>query len=416
MSKACQLNLYVSDFHLYCLLDTFLGSRFIEYWVKQFKLIMSRAKKFFKRSVLAACICLCLLELITIARKSIGKESFRTVSELHFDRLLPPSITLCPGPAWKKSGPFLSQKAFEESTYSWDEIFHPITLAALRNESLFKIQTQYASYYGLCFVIQKLNPEKVSDYSFQIVVTDTMDYNYYLHEPYENEYLLQSVYPYAVEMVYFGSSMGANIGAIDIIYRKEITAKLSGKNGCQDISIEEFAGCIRHSLQQSLENSTVKCKIPLFDYTTFNIDNLEYCNTTEDALAVETLVYELAQKNHAKYVCGSICKRPTYLSILNPLSKRVLSKELQKYGDGYLIIWAFYSSLHVEENIETYLFDFNSAVIAVGGSLGLFVGWSLYSIITTFVDYIPCGRKSSTTTVESNYIKQNSPIRVKTAK
>lgn len=359
---------------------------------------MSRAKKVLKRSVLAACICLFLLELIAIARKSIGKESFRTVSELHFETLLPPSITLCTGPAWKKSGPFLSQKAFENSTYTWDEIFHPITLTALRNESLFKIQTQYASYYGLCFVIQKLNPEKVSDYSFQIVVTDKMDYNYYLHEPYENEYLLESVYPYEIEMVYFGSSMGANIGAIDIIYRKEITQKLSGKNGCQDISIEEFVGCIRTSLQRSLENSTIKCKIPLFDYTTYITDNLEYCTTKEDALAVETLVYELAQKNHASYVCGSICMRSTYPSVINPLSKRVLSKELQKYGDGYLIIWAFYSSLNVEEKIETYVFDFNSAIIAVGGSLGLFVGWSLYSMITTFIDYILCGKKSGETT------------------
>ena len=44
--------------------------------------------------------------------------------------------------------------------------------------------------------MQKLTPEKAADYSFQIVVVDTMDYIYYLHEPGENEYLLMSVYPY----------------------------------------------------------------------------------------------------------------------------------------------------------------------------------------------------------------------------
>ena len=44
--------------------------------------------------------------------------------------------------------------------------------------------------------MQKLTPERVSDYSFQIVVNNTVDYIYYLHEPYENEYLFMSVYPH----------------------------------------------------------------------------------------------------------------------------------------------------------------------------------------------------------------------------
>ena len=161
----------------------------------------ARGRKIFKYTVLFVCIFLCILELAAILEKSIAKESFQKVNEFHFEKLLPPSITLCPGTAWKKSGPFLSQEDFQKSTYSWEEIFHPLTLKAFRNESLFKIKTQYASYYGLCFVIEKLKKEKVSDYSFQIVVNETLDYNYYLHEPFENEYLLESVYPYEIGQV-----------------------------------------------------------------------------------------------------------------------------------------------------------------------------------------------------------------------
>ena len=36
--------------------------------------------------------------------------------------------------------------------------------------------------------MQKLTPERVSDYAFQIVVNNTVDYIYYLHEPYMNTY------------------------------------------------------------------------------------------------------------------------------------------------------------------------------------------------------------------------------------
>ena len=72
---------------------------------------------------------------------------------------------------------------------------------------------------------------------------------------------------------------------------------------------------------------------------------------------------------------------------MNFLSKQTLSKELKVYGDGYYIIWAFYSSLYVNEKIETFVFEFDSALVAIGGIFGLYLGWSGHSIIMTMIDY-----------------------------
>ena len=65
-----------------------------------------------------------------------------------------------------------------------------------------------------------------------------------------------------------------------------------------------------------------------------------------------------------------------------------MAKELKVYGQGYCIIWAFYSSLYVNEKIETYVFDFDTALVAVGGSLGLFLGWSCHSMIMGFIEIL----------------------------
>ena len=311
------------------------------------------------------------------------------INELHYETLLAPVISLWPGTAWKKIGPFRNDHDFNESTYTWGEIFHPDTLKVLRNESLYTIKVQYASYYGLCFVLQKLTPEKVSDYSFQIVVNDTLDYNYYLHEPYENEYLLMSVYPYEVPIVNINAANDDFIGGADIIYEKEIIRKLSTKSECRSIDIPTFAGCIRDALRKSLETSDkVKCSVPAMNFTNFDFSHLADCPTKDEALEMEGLIYNLAIENHVNHKCGYICERPKYRSELNFLSKRVLSKELKQYGDGYYIIWAFYSTLNVNEKIETYVFDFTSALVAVGGSLGLFVGWSIYSMVSALIDLI----------------------------
>ena len=64
------------------------------------------------------------------------------------------------------------------------------------------------------------------------------------------------------------------------------------------------------------------------------------------------------------------------------------SNQIDYYAKGYYIIWAFYSSLHVETKNENYVFDFDSALVAVGGSLGLFLGWSCQSFAMSFIDLI----------------------------
>ena len=46
--------------------------------------------------VTAFCIIICIYELIIIAMK-LKRESFEAISEIQYDELLAPSITLCPG-------------------------------------------------------------------------------------------------------------------------------------------------------------------------------------------------------------------------------------------------------------------------------------------------------------------------------
>ena len=178
------------------------------------------------------------------------------------------------------------------------------------------------------------------------------------------------------------------MGGADIFITKEIIRKIPSKSGCQAISIEEFAKCLRQELQKSLEMqqllSNLKCKVPALD---FNLKlNLNYCTSTSDALKMEKIIYKSAIEIHQKKICGKVCDLPKFTSDLSYLSKNVLSKELQRYGDGFFIIWSFYSTLSVEEKIETYIFDFDTALIAFGGTLGLYMGWSIYSIFVNFID------------------------------
>ena len=132
--------------------------------------------------------------------------------------------------------PFLTEKELLENSFSWEETFHPQTLTKLQNKSLFATRQIYSSFNGLCFEIEKLSPEKVSDYSFQLVLNNSMDYYYYLHEKKENEYLFMNVYPYEMRLQYLDANNDDGVGAAGIIYRKDMVKKLPGM-GCQDATI-----------------------------------------------------------------------------------------------------------------------------------------------------------------------------------
>ena len=124
------------------------------------------------------------------------------------------------------------------------------------------------------------------------------DYFYYLHEPSEEQHLFMSAYPYEVPIHYLRASSDDHGGA-SIIYKKEFVKKISGKGGCKEIPIEKFVQCVKSTIQLGLENKSnqIKCMIPALSYLDINSANdLEYCNNTEDALAVNGLIYKEAQK------------------------------------------------------------------------------------------------------------------------
>ena len=178
------------------------------------------------------------------------------------------------------------------------------------------------------------------------------------------------------------------LGGADIFITKEIIRKIPAKSGCKDTSIEDFAKCLQSSLQKSLEKSKIKCKIPALNFTHYETKHLKDCENASEALKIEKIIYKLAIENHEMNACGKVCDLPKFKSDLSYLSKYVLSKELHKYGEEYFIIWSFYSTLSVEEKIETYIFDFDSTLVAIGGTLGLYLGWSLHSLLVGLIDVV----------------------------
>ena len=87
-------------------------------------------------------------------------------------------------------------------------------------------------------------------------------------------------------------------------------------------------------------------------------------------------------------LCGTLCNRTIYHNRNNYNSEFILGKERKIYGEGYHIVWAFYESTYVNEKVEHYSFTFDNLIFSIGGNLGLFLGWSLKSLVLDFIEFL----------------------------
>lgn len=80
--------------------------------------------------------------------------------------------------------------------------------------------------------------------------------------------------------------------------------------------------------------------------------------------------------------CKKQCTRNSYTAKESKLATAGDENE-----DYYL--WFLYSSAFIKESREYTLMDFPNIVSAIGGSLGLFLGFSCYGILWDAVDRLP---------------------------
>ena len=87
--------------------------------------------------------------------------------------------------------------------------------------------------------------------------------------------------------------------------------------------------------------------------------------------------------------CPIPCQQSSYNIKLRYLHKNALmDTEFINVSKDFALFAISYNSLLVEERIETIVYDLESLVTSVGGNLGLFLGFSCFSTLLTFLQFI----------------------------
>ena len=154
---------------------------------------------------------------------------------------------------------------------------------------------------------------------------------------------------------------------------------------CETWSYEEYLEHQRNKIiDQSLSNIT--CTIfNLKDIMDPKKVSLPMCNTRESA--AKTFQFQI------EYILSltgdkSPCSKTSYEYIIEYYSKNSCfdPTDADFYNSNYFHLMMYFKKLDTEERTEALVYDTVNFLSAVGGNLGLFVGFSCLSVIFTLID------------------------------
>ena len=137
-------------------------------------------------------------------------------------------------------------------------------------------------------------------------------------------------------------------------------------------------------LKNLMEKSQKLCWIPQADFfiSAFNSTNIEACKTIDEMKVMKTELQNVMEFSSSHDIPE--CKMPCTTEKMKIKSFKSPIYIRDKYIDVYLI-WED-NLVYIEE--EYLLMDFNSIVSAVGGSLGLFLGFSCLDFLMQLLNKI----------------------------
>lgn len=219
------------------------------------------------------------------------------------------------------------------------------------------------------------------------------DIQIFLHNEGEEFWLVATEFPIDVVSVNLPVESMENIALIQISLTEKTTTQIDRKTvPCQFYNQNtEFTDCSKEKLWTLLK-PIINCTIPQLKSVIPESSGFLECPSTLSAwitymTSINILVDFLGHVS--QYNCPVPCHQRSYNYNLKYLHRNswINIENPSIGGKNSSILAISYSSMLVEEKIETIVYDLENLLTSVGGNLGLFLGFSCFSTLLTVIEY-----------------------------
>ena len=279
-----------------------------------------------------------------------------------------------------------------------EDIFHDVTITDLRNNSMFSLYEINTLIYGKCFKICYKDPV-VAQKSVALSLKKDKDFVVYTLGTDEDFWLVMpSRFPYEIPVANIDYNNDQGIHSLNYIIEPMLTTLIPrGDNPCRAYSKTGnyqydnlgFIDCSKTQIWTLLEQR-ITCTIPGLEF--FKNSSLKSCQTLEEAKVTRAhfrdLTYDF-QYGPSKYGCPLPCeRRKDQVTLQYYHNTSWVSEETEEVEKMGFQFFYFYNSLSMEERKESLVYDFSAFLIATGGNLGLFLGFSCLSVGIKIINWL----------------------------
>jgi hypothetical protein len=177
-----------------------------------------------------------------------------------------------------------------------------------------------------------------------------------------------------------------------ISLRETKTTQMNSKSSpCKFYSNNsEFIECVKKVYWSEISNR-INCSVPGLEIMMPINVTLAYCNNKADAQQIVNLIdsSESITSEILRCQCPLPCIKRSFSAKFKYFHKNSnfdIKEEMDKLVDTTVSFWFIYSTLLVEEKVESYVYDFVNMMTSLGGNLGLFLGFSCFSTLMYLIN------------------------------
>ena len=176
------------------------------------------------------------------------------------------------------------------------------------------------------------------------------------------------------------------------LMEKETTQLKTEHYDCKTYNQEsEFIDCTKKQLWNVL-SSKINCTIAGLESIVQNGTEIEYCSDSVSARQTfdhMVKTFDQVYSNLSKFNCPVPCRQKGFNYKIKYFHKNSwIEPENSTMSKTFAGLYVSYSSLLVEERVETIVYDLECLLTSLGGNLGLFLGFSCFSTLVSGLNFI----------------------------
>ena len=261
-------------------------------------------------------------------------------------------------------------------------------LQDLANNSFIQVSQVRTRMFGRCHTIMfKSKVRKISDFQ-KIKFKRNNDLKIFIHERGNEFWLKKAIFPTPIDMIDFPLKLKKNICNGDLTLQKKQFVLLNKQSHpCKDY---DFTTCAKKTIFSAMKKEGINCTSPLWNE--FEMLGLPICslhNASELASHTIRQINKKFLRSPSSYGCPIRCTSTKYSPKLVHFdeSAHYLSSNDFKCKSEY-ILYIYYSIDPVEITKEYLVYDAMTIISAIGGTMGLLLGYSMLSMFLSVIKIV----------------------------